>query len=216
MHRYAVSFLLLLNFSNSILAILSTISPDTRQARSGRWANAYHKTSSTPQLKSRRAVKAQPLPGYPIVRHVPGTRTIITAHIRQTPIDPVAIGATIRQAQDTVEGVLKSTEGDRWLPPAWDPFIADWHWGAYIFAESSKLPAPGGGPQYLTFGILNSTFEGLFQIAYVLGYSQELDFRISDGNWGIVGSGYIMAGTVHGGLVRAHGGTNETSVDTEE
>lgn len=83
------------------------------------------------------------------------TRTIITTHIRQTAQSNLGvIGATIRHAQDTVEGVLKSKEGDRWLPPAWDPFMAVWHWGAYIFAESSKFTcAWRKASQHLTFGM---------------------------------------------------------------
>ncbi|KAI4095701.1 MAG: hypothetical protein LQ344_001418 [Seirophora lacunosa] len=168
---------------------------------SDRSANASGRVSGVSLLESRGPAKAQPSPGYPIVRHVLGTRTIIYAHVRQIPIDRAVIGATIRQAQDTVEGIMK-TERDRWLPPAWDPYIADWHWGAYIFVESSEKPGRGGRPQHLTFGILNSTFEGLFQIAYVLGYSQELDFEVLDSDWGIVGAGYIMAGSFHDGSVR--------------
>lgn len=87
---------------------------------------------------------------------------------------------------------MMKEHGDRWVPDFWDPCTADAQYGCYIYVESSKRPGPGGFQQHMTWGILNSTFEGLFQITYVVGYSQELLFEVLDSGWGIVALGYIM------------------------
>lgn len=155
--------------------------------------------------------RALPPPPYEIVRHVLGTRTIVYAKIFAQPIDPKIIGGTIRQAQQSVEQIME-IHGDGWLPRDLDPYIADEYLGCHIFAESNKLPGPGGVRQHLTWGILNSTLQGLFQIAYIQGYSQEMNWRVVDGRWGQVGNGYIKAGGAQFGLDAVGGKVNQTDI----
>ncbi|KAL8837229.1 MAG: hypothetical protein Q9170_002602 [Blastenia crenularia] len=163
------------------------------------------------QLEARAAAPALPPPYYPIVYHVTGTRTIITAHIQTRPIDARVVGATAQHAQNVVNEVIRS-QGDGWLPPMHDPYTMDFLWGCYIHTISSKKLGPSGATQHLTWGILSSTYKGLFQIAYVQGYSQEMTFDVLDSNWGTVGHGYIMAGSIYGTLVQINGTVNGSLV----
>ena len=99
-------------------------------------------------------------------------------------------------------------DGDGWLPDIWDPYSADFLYGCLICAQSNDKPGPGGVKQHLTWGILNSTLEGLFNIACVQGYSQEMNFEVMDSKWGIVGKGYIIARHVPGALEGSSRSTN--------
>ncbi|KAL8939340.1 MAG: hypothetical protein Q9216_003404 [Gyalolechia sp. 2 TL-2023] len=131
-----------------------------------------------------------------IVYHIPNSRTLIYARILEQPIEAAALGATIQQAQRMVQDKLAS-EGDGYLPPVWDPFIADYNWECWILVQSSSKSGPGGVKPPLTLTKLEQTFQGLFNIAYVQGYSQEMNFEISADGLGIVGSGYIKFGSIH-------------------
>ncbi|KAL9576518.1 MAG: hypothetical protein Q9212_007033 [Teloschistes hypoglaucus] len=155
--------------------------------------------------------RALPPPPYEIVRHVLGTRTLVYAKILERPIERNIIGGTIRRAQHSVEAIIKM-RGDSWLPKEIDPYTDDSQFGCYFYAKSNPLPGPGGAPQHLTWGILNSTLEGLFQIAYFQGYSQEMNWRVVDSKWGQVGSGYIKAGSVDTDLGVIGKKANQTAV----
>ncbi len=89
---------------------------------------------------------------------------------------------------------IMNTRGDGWLPADRDPYSADIGYGCYISMQSNSVPGPGGRKQHLTWGIMNSTLEGLFNIAYVQGYSQEMRFKVLDSGLGIVANGSIKAG----------------------
>lgn len=102
--------------------------------------------------------------------------------------------------------------GDSWLPKEIDPYTIDALFGCYFYAKSNPLPGPAGVPQRLTWGILNSTLEGLFQIAYVQGYSQEMNWRVIDSKWGQVGNGYIKAGSADTDLGAIGEKANQTDV----
>lgn len=147
----------------------------------------------------------------PIVYHVPDTSIIVYAHIQQQPIEATAIGGTIRQAQHVVQAELAS-KGDGPLGPMWDPFIADFNFGCWIAIQSSDKPGPSGVEQHLMWGILESTFKGLFNIAYVQGYSQEMDFEVLVGMLGIVGTGHITFGSIGGVPVSTDALVNDTLV----
>lgn len=169
-------------------------------------------TPRLPNLASYPKLEARPVPPWPVVRHVTGTRTVITAHIQPQPIQPEAIGWTIKKAQYEVEGVMTSS-GDGWLPARRDPYWADFGYGCYVLLGSSKTPAASGVRQQLTWGILNSTFEGLFNIAYVQGYSQEMRFDVMDSSWGTVSHGVIKAGTLIPRLEKGNGTGKGASVE---
>ncbi|KAI4102255.1 MAG: hypothetical protein L6R37_004505 [Teloschistes peruensis] len=119
---------------------------------------------------------------------------LLYAKIFEGPIEPTIIGGTIRRAQHNVKQIMK-IHGDSWVPEEIDPYTDDPRFGCYFYAKSNPLPGPGGVAQHLTWGILNSTLEGLYQIAYVQGYSQEMNWRVVDSKWGQVGNGYIKAGS---------------------
>ncbi|KAL8758551.1 MAG: hypothetical protein Q9199_001404 [Rusavskia elegans] len=152
-----------------------------------------------------------PIPPYPIVRHVSGTRTIVRAHLQGQAINAEAIGWTLRRTQYGVEGVMH-TIGDGWLPAKQEPYTEDFQYGCYISMWSNSLPGDGGRKQHLTWGIMNSTLEGLLNIAYVQGYSYEMKFDVVDSGWGRVSEGYIKAGSIYAaGLREGDGRANERS-----
>ncbi|KAL8766845.1 MAG: hypothetical protein Q9209_006503 [Squamulea sp. 1 TL-2023] len=165
---------------------------------------------SLEDLEPSARVPGEPTSPHPIVRHVPGTRTIVYAHLQDLPIGRDAIGWTIRQMQYTVEGVMLSV-GDGWLPEDRDPYLEDHKFGCYISMGSSKLPGPGGVKQHLTWGIMNSTLAGLMKIAYIEGYAQEMRFDVLDSGWGMVAYGYIKAGFMYSGLKEGGGVTTDTT-----
>ncbi|KAL9042534.1 MAG: hypothetical protein Q9180_000545 [Flavoplaca navasiana] len=137
-----------------------------------------------------------PIPPWPIVRHVTGTRTIVTAYLQGQAINRESMGWTIRQAQYGVEGVIHSI-GDGQLPAKWDPYTEDFSYGCYLSIWSITVPAVEGAKSQLTWGILNSTLEGLLNIAYVQGYAYEMKFSVLDVGRGMVSRGYIKAGSMY-------------------
>ncbi|KAI4276833.1 MAG: hypothetical protein LQ337_002217 [Flavoplaca oasis] len=134
-----------------------------------------------------------PIPPWPIVRHVTGTRKIVTAYLQGQAINRESIGWTIRRAQYGVEEVIHSI-GDGQLPAKIDPFTEDFSYGCYVSVWSNRVP---GAQSQLTWGDLNSTLEGLLNIAYVQGYAYEMKFSVSDVGRGMVSRGYIKAGSIH-------------------
>ncbi|KAL8846008.1 MAG: hypothetical protein Q9221_008870 [Calogaya cf. arnoldii] len=149
--------------------------------------------------------QGRPIPPYPIVRHVTGTRTIVQASLQPQPLNTEAVGWTLKQTQYGIEGVIYSV-GDSWLPASREPYSEDFQYGCYISMWSNKVPGPGGRKQRLTWGIMNSTLEGLFNIAYVQGYSYEMRFDVLDSGWGIVALGYIKSGSMFEPGLRKGGG----------
>ena len=151
-----------------------------------------------------------PIPPWPIVRHLTGTRMIVTAYLEGQAINLESIGWTIRRAQHGVEGVIHSI-GDGQLPAYRDPYTEDFSYGCYVSVGSNTVPAAEGGKSQLTWGMLNSTLEGLLNIAYVQGYAYEMKFSVSDVGRGTVSRGYIKAGSIYqGGLRDGKSRANET------
>ena len=120
----------------------------------------------------------------------------MTAYLQEQAINLESIGWTIRQAQYGVEGVIHSI-GDGQLPAKWDPYTEDFSYGCYVSVLSNTAPAAGGAKSQLTWGILNSTLEGLLNIAYVQGYAYEMKFSVLDAGRGMVSRGYIKAGSIY-------------------
>ncbi|KAI4152624.1 MAG: hypothetical protein L6R39_001759 [Caloplaca ligustica] len=149
-----------------------------------------------PGSESKAVARGLPWPGYTIVRHVPGTRTIIYVDVEETPIEPKVILSTLRLSQILIEAKIRA-EG------AWDPYRSDPGMGCYVYAESNDKPPSGQPKQHLTWGIMGSTFSGLLSVA-AMGYTQEMKFKVLNGSQGFVSSGYIRAGSLRGDLIRAH------------
>ncbi len=132
------------------------------------------------------------------------------ARLQGQAINADAIDWTLRETQYGVEGVMH-TIGDRWLPADREPYTKDFQYGCYVSMWSNNLPAEGGRKQHLTWGIMNSTLEGLRNIAYVQGYSYEMKFDVVDSGWGIVSEGYIKAGSKH--AVGSRGGGDGSATE---
>ncbi|KAL8723885.1 MAG: hypothetical protein Q9181_007105 [Wetmoreana brouardii] len=160
-----------------------------------------------------REARALPPPPYNLVYHVPNTRTIVYAKIETQPIDVKVIGGTIQLAQNAVKEMIR-TSGDGWLPDTLDPYIVDGDLGCYVYAESDgKMPPPGKRRQHLTWGILSSALTGLYRFSITYGYAQEMHWSVLDSRWGIVGVGYIKAGSKYLQVANAGGREVNSTVD---
>ncbi|KAL8901676.1 MAG: hypothetical protein Q9192_000435 [Flavoplaca navasiana] len=151
---------------------------------------------SLKDIEGQAGAQTIPIPPWPIVRHVTGTRTIVTAYLEGQAINRESMGWTIRQAQYGVEGVIHSI-GDGQLPAKRDPYTEDFSYGCYVSIWSITVPAAEGAKSQLTWGNLNSTLEGLLNIAYVQGYAYEMKFSVLDAGQGMVSRGYIKAGSIY-------------------
>ncbi|KAL8995530.1 MAG: hypothetical protein Q9169_004759 [Polycauliona sp. 2 TL-2023] len=149
-----------------------------------------------------------PPPSYPIVRHVLGTRLLVYAHLHPLIIPAQAIGWTIRQTQYQIEGMIHSIGAggrDGPLPTTMDPYTEDFGYGCYI-SLGSIARTPAGQRSLLTWGIMNSTLEGLLTIAYVQGYSYEMGIEVVEVGRGKVGEGWVKSGSIRASTQSSKGG----------
>ena len=120
---------------------------------------------------------------------VPDTQTVIYITLRpDRPIAKFDMGQVLVHAMSDLREAISQNGEDDWLPiDEWSWF--DQRWVCLLTAERNLIPGPGGRPQHLTYGTLHSALVGLWGAMYSKGKYLACDFAISDGQWGIVGSG---------------------------
>lgn len=97
--------------------------------------------------------------------NVPGTQTTLHMSFRQNrPIERRSLGGFLLLMRDEIQAHI-SASGDGPLLPEDDPYRRDWP-GFYFISKSSPLPA-AEGEHHLTYGIMDNTLRGLFDIMYI-------------------------------------------------
>ncbi len=120
---------------------------------------------------------------------VPNTQTTLYITLRpDRPIAKVDMGPVLVHAMAELRDAIRQNGEDGWVPTDdWSWFEEGWD--CLLTADRNLIPAPGGRPQRLTYGVLNDALVGLWMEMYAQGRYFACDFEIRDARWGVVGGG---------------------------